>query len=88
MVWVDPSPYPSFPLPAGHAYAMDDGTIYTHSGVQVEDRQPIEYIQGKVGVTRDGRFGPVTASAVGAFQRRHALTVDEQVGPRTWYALA
>jgi putative peptidoglycan binding protein len=31
----------------------------------------------------DGRFGPRTRSAVGWFQRKHGLTIDGVVGPRT-----
>ena len=35
----------------------------------------------------DGEFGPKTAKVVKAFQQRHQLTVDGQVGPNTWAKL-
>ena len=36
----------------------------------------------------DGKFGPVTASAVKALQRARKITVDGVVGPQTYYNLA
>jgi peptidoglycan hydrolase-like protein with peptidoglycan-binding domain len=39
------------------------------------------------GVPVDGRFWGGTAKAVAAFQRRHGLTPDEVVGPKTLAAL-
>lgn len=36
----------------------------------------------------DGRFGNDTFTAVRTFQRKHGLTADGVVGPKTWVALA
>lgn len=44
-------------------------------------------LQGILGITQDGDFGPVTNGAVRAFQRKNGLTVDGVVGPKTWAAL-
>jgi peptidoglycan hydrolase-like protein with peptidoglycan-binding domain len=47
----------------------------------------IESVQHKVGVTKDGWYGPLTASAVRAIQRRRKLLADGIVGPDTARAL-
>ena len=44
-------------------------------------------LQRALGVTADGDFGPITLHAVKAFQARHGLLVDGQVGPHTRAAL-
>ncbi|AYF98208.1 peptidoglycan-binding protein [Protaetiibacter intestinalis] len=40
------------------------------------------------GLTVDGSFGPLTASAVRGFQQSKGITVDGIVGPQTWQYLA
>jgi len=38
-------------------------------------------------LTADGIFGPITQSAVLAFQRQFGLTADGIIGPNTWNAI-
>jgi hypothetical protein len=40
-----------------------------------------------VDIVPDGKFGPVTESAVARFQAGHQLAVDGVCGPATWHAL-
>jgi peptidoglycan hydrolase-like protein with peptidoglycan-binding domain len=52
----------------------------------------VRYLQGRLveygyNLTIDGQFGPMTASAVRAFQSSNGLTPDGIVGPLTWAAL-
>lgn len=73
-----------FPLAAGNAYAMNDGTNYTHSGIRGNDHTVVMRIQSLVGVKADGVYGRLTRAAVIQFQQKHGLTADGQVGPATW----
>jgi len=47
----------------------------------------IKQVQGIVGVKQDGVYGPATASAVSAWQKKNGLAGDGVVGPITWKAM-
>ncbi len=47
----------------------------------------VQCLQGILGVTADGKFGPITRAAVVAWQRAHGLVADGIVGPITRAAL-
>lgn len=44
-------------------------------------------IQQRLGITADGRFGPITEARVKKFQKSNKLTVDGIVGKQTWAKL-
>ena len=58
-------------------------------GDQQHPVQTLQYLLRARGhtVTVDGIFGPITESAVRAFQQEKNLSVDGIVGPNTWSAL-
>jgi len=47
----------------------------------------VKLVQGKVGVTRDGIFGPNTKAHVKSWQKSHHLTADGVVGRKTATAM-
>jgi peptidoglycan hydrolase-like protein with peptidoglycan-binding domain len=49
--------------------------------------QDVKLIQGLVGARVDGDFGPLTETAVKAWQGRNGLSADGVVGPKTWAVL-
>lgn len=81
-----------FPLPRGHFYGRNDGTKWSHSGLQASDRDEIKLLQkalirrgynlGKWGA--DGYYGEKTDAAVRYFQRVKRILVDGKTGPQTW----
>ncbi|WP_423058718.1 peptidoglycan-binding protein [Brevibacterium linens] len=73
-----------FPLKSGHWYGATAAKTKNHSGYYQDDRAAIRKIQGKVGVSVDGKYGAKTAAGVRAYQRKHGLTVDGAVGAKTW----
>jgi len=78
-----------FPLPAGHYFGMRStgpGAVDGYAG-QEGYRPEIEFIQGRVGVTRDGLYGPQTTRSVVAYQQIHRLQADGLVGRMTWAAM-
>lgn len=48
----------------------------------------VKLVQGIVGVTTDGDYGPNTKKAVTAFQAANKLTADGVVGRNTWACIA
>ncbi len=63
-------------------------TVGSNIVIRLHDRGPaVAVLQRALGVTADGDFGPITLHAVKAFQARHGLLVDGQVGPHTRAAL-
>jgi murein L,D-transpeptidase YcbB/YkuD len=45
---------------------------------------PVKVLQGKLGVTADGIFGPGTETALKDYQKQHGLMVDGVAGPDTF----
>lgn len=79
----------TFPLPSGHFYGVNDGTKWSHSGVQGgADKANVVRIQKEVGATADGAFGPGTRAKVIIWQKSHKLAADGKVGAGTWSAMA
>jgi len=70
-----------FPLAAG-AYGSG-----ARDGRDPADRPAIAHIQRTVGVTADGRYGPLTQVAVRRWQAARGLPADGLVGPLTWPSL-
>jgi len=73
---------------AGGRPAVDPGTLLRQGAegpavVAVQQQLNSHGAQ----LVEDGKFGPMTRSAVVAFQRRHGLAPDGAVGPRTQSAL-
>lgn len=54
------------------------------SGKQVQVLQALLNLWGGYKLSADGAFGGMTFAAVKDFQRRHGLTADGVVGPKTW----
>jgi peptidoglycan hydrolase-like protein with peptidoglycan-binding domain len=77
-----------FPLPSGHFYGLNDGTKWSHSGVQSADKAAVRRIQKAVGVSQDGVIGPITVSKIKYWQKRHGIPADGKVGANTWKKFA
>jgi murein DD-endopeptidase MepM/ murein hydrolase activator NlpD len=77
-----PSVAPSKPLAPG---------VRAYRGTELKRGEPagpdVLYLQNKLGVNPPGPFGPMTHTAVVAFQKKHRLLADGIVGPLTWAKL-
>jgi murein DD-endopeptidase MepM/ murein hydrolase activator NlpD len=73
---------PSVALPKG---------VRAYRGKELRRGEPagpdVLYLQNKLGVNPPGPFGPLTHTAVVAFQKKHGLLADGIVGPLTWSKL-
>jgi murein DD-endopeptidase MepM/ murein hydrolase activator NlpD len=62
-----------------------------YRGTELKRGEPagpdVLYLQNKLGVNPTGPFGPMTHTAVVAFQKKHGLLADGIVGPLTWSKL-
>lgn len=76
-----------FPLPDGHWYGVDDGTLLSHSGYRAADRFAIGLIQAKLGHPQTGRYRGALHTAVSGWQAQHGLPVDGKVGAQTWASM-
>ncbi len=47
----------------------------------------VKFAQQMLGISADGVFGKNTRTAVNSFQKKHGLTVDGKIGPKTWAKL-
>jgi Putative peptidoglycan binding domain len=59
---------------------------FGNSGISVKVLQKLLVSNG-YGVPIDGVFGPITETAVKAFQNRRSLSTDGVVGQKTWWEL-
>jgi hypothetical protein len=57
---------------------------YLKKGSKGED---VKYLQQQLGLPIDGVFGQTTHNAVVVLQKKHKLTADGIVGPKTWKAI-
>ena len=58
--------------------------VFLKKGSKGED---VKYLQQQLGLPIDGSFGQTTHAAVVALQKKHKLTADGIVGPKTWKAI-
>ena len=75
-----------FPLPAGHWYGINDGSLRSHSGFFAKDRTAVKQIQAESGASVDGAYGPNTDRAVRKWQQTHGLSPTGRVDAAGWAA--
>jgi murein DD-endopeptidase MepM/ murein hydrolase activator NlpD len=76
---------PAKPAAAAPAASTRPGPAVARAVIrQGSTGEDVKYLQGKLGITADGAFGPRTRAAVVAFQSSKGLTADGIVGKNTW----
>ena len=76
---------PAKPAAAAPAASTRPGPAVDRAVIrQGSTGEDVKYLQGKLGITADGIFGPRTRAAVVAFQSSKGLTADGIVGRNTW----
>jgi murein DD-endopeptidase MepM/ murein hydrolase activator NlpD len=76
---------PAKPAAAAPAASTRPGPAVDRAVIrQGSTGEDVKYLQGKLGITADGIFGPRTRAAVVAFQSSKGLTADGIVGKNTW----
>lgn len=76
-VKVDVTPKPIVPYPG---FVLKEGA----KGMKVVDVKRIQRAAGMPEKDVDGKYGPKTTKAVKAYQKKQGLTVDGEVGTKTW----
>ena len=77
--WGTSTEYASTAPSTAPSYGLGSRTLR-----QGDSGADVSYVQGRLGIAADGKYGPATAAAVRAYQSSHGLTADGVVGPRTW----
>jgi hypothetical protein len=87
----NPNPCPNYPVATAAAAANPAAaTLIRFSGATVSrgDSGPVvRAVQEALGVTADGSYGPFTADAVTAFQRKRSLAASGKMDAATWRRL-
>lgn len=78
-----PAPAPAT-VPASTTADHVPGSRTLRRGDQGTD---VWYLQGRLGIATDGKFGPQTAASVRSYQASKGLAADGVVGPKTWASL-
>lgn len=86
-----PSPYQTTQQTYQPIQQTTQAPVFNWSGTYLKqgvyNNDEVKQLQGLLGITADGDFGPITRQAVMDFQRKNGLTVDGIVGPQTAAAL-
>lgn len=77
--------HPTKPKPPVYAHPAGSRTLRLASPPM--SGHDVVVVQQKVTVHQDGLYGPDTVAAVKRWQKAHHLTVDGEVGPKTWASM-